>query len=354
MIERAGLDRTRPMDVSLGVLGSGSWGTALAVQFAGAGHDTLLWSRQGDFSLELERCRENAKYLPGVEFPERLRNTADLGEVGECDIVLAVVPSHGFRETVRAYLAATAGAQASQRPEVLVSATKGVEIETTARMSQVASEEAASVGRELHFAVLSGPTFAAELARNAPTAAVIASEEPGLAERLRERLATPSFRLYSTSDVVGVELGGAAKNVIAVASGVVAGLGLGHNTVAALITRGLHEMTRLGVACGGDARTFSGLAGLGDLVLTCTGGLSRNRRTGIELAAGKSLDQIQAETSMVAEGIKNSRSLSRLAERHGIEIPITSQMMRVLYEGKEPRTALEELMTRERKSEPEH
>jgi glycerol-3-phosphate dehydrogenase (NAD(P)+) len=280
-----------------------------------------------------------------------------MSEVHGSSVVLVVVPSHGFRDSVRTFFEM---APISAEPEpagagkvTLVSAAKGVETETTARMSEICREEAAAADREVEFAVLSGPTFAAELAAGAPTAAVVASEVPGLAKRLREELATSSFRLYSTSDVVGVELGGAAKNVIAVAAGVVTGLGFGHNTVAALITRGLHEMTRLGVACGGEAQTFSGLAGLGDLVLTCTGGLSRNRRTGMQLASGKSLAEIQAETSMVAEGIRNSRSLTRLAERHGIEIPITHQMMRVLYEGKDPRQALEELMSRERKSEHE-
>lgn len=339
------------MSWNLGVLGAGSWGTALAVHFADAGQEVLLWARDREFARELAEKRANDKYLPGVEFPEKLRISHDLREVHESAVVLVVVPSHGFRDAVRAFLSAAQlpGAE----PVTLVSATKGVETDTTARMSEVCAEEALAADREVRFAVLSGPTFAVELASNAPTAAVVASEVQGLAKRLREVLATSSFRLYSTSDVVGVELAGAAKNVIAVAAGVVTGLELGHNTVAALITRGLHEMTRLGVACGGEAHTFSGLAGLGDLVLTCTGGLSRNRRTGIALAAGKSLAEIQAETSMVAEGIRNSRSLTRLAERHGIEIPITNQMMRVLYENKNPRQALEELMSRERKSEHE-
>ncbi len=340
------------MSWKLGVLGAGSWGTALAVHFADAGHEVLLWARDEVFAGELARRRQNDRYLPGVEFPENLRVGHDLREVHDSALVLVVVPSHGFRASVRAFLEAAPGTKGF-RPATLISATKGVETESTARMSEVCAEEAAAAECEVRFAVLSGPTFAAELARNAPTAAVVASEVPELAKRLREMLASPSFRLYSTTDVIGVELGGAAKNVIAVAAGVVTGLDLGHNTVAALITRGLHEMTRLGVACGGEAQTFSGLAGLGDLVLTCTGGLSRNRRTGMALAAGRSLAEIQAETSMVAEGIRNSRSLTRLAERHGIEIPITSQMMRVLYEDKDPREALEELMSRERKSEHE-
>jgi glycerol-3-phosphate dehydrogenase (NAD(P)+) len=233
----------------------------------------------------------------------------------------------------------------------LISATKGIETESLARMSQVSAEEAETAGRKVEFALLSGPTFAAELARDVPSAAVVASEVSGLGTRLRELLATETLRLYSTRDVVGVELGGAAKNVIAVGAGLLHGLGLGHNTQAALITRGLHEITRLGLACGGQVRTLSGLAGLGDLVLTCTGGLSRNRQTGIALAQGKSLEQIKAESSMVAEGVKNSLALSRLAIRMDIEMPITEQMRAVIYDGKSPRAALEELMARERKAE---
>ena len=345
------------MSWKLGVVGAGSWGTALAVHFADAGHEVLLWARDRDLSRRLAKTRDNHKYLPGVVFPKSLHIVSDLVEVHESAVVLVVVPSHGFRSTIKELLAAAPDprvrAGLDDAPVTIVSATKGVETETSARMSQVCAEEASAAGREIRFAVLSGPTFAAELARGAPTAAVVASEAPGLAKRLREELATPRFRLYSSSDVVGVELAGAAKNVIAVAAGVVAGLELGHNTVAALITRGLHEMTRLGVACGGEERTFSGLAGLGDLVLTCTGGLSRNRRAGMALAAGKSLAEIEAETAMVAEGIRNSRSLTGLARRQGIEMPIADQMMRVLYQDKDPREALEELMNRERKSEHE-
>ena len=196
-------------------------------------------------------------------------------------------------------------------------------------------------------------TFAAELARNLPSAAVIASEDGDLAASIRGSLATSTFRLYSSHDVVGVELGGTAKNVIAIAAGTVAGLKLGHNTSAALITRGLHELTRLGIACGGEARTFAGLAGLGDLVLTCTGGLSRNRQTGLALAAGKTLSEITGATPMVAEGIRNSLAVSRLAAQLGIEMPITREMVAILYEGKNPRQAVLELMTRELKAEAE-
>lgn len=331
----------------IGVLGAGSWGTALAVHAATAGCRVRLWARDPETAEELRRDRRNAKYLPEAELPAAVVPTADLTELKDCELVFAVVPSHGFREVVRRFLEA----RSADLPVVLISATKGIEIDSLARMSQVCLEEAAASDRRVEFAVLSGPTFASELASGVASAAVVASEEERLARRLSDLFSTRTLRLYSSSDVVGVELGGAAKNVIAIGAGIVSGLGLGHNTLAALITRGLHEMTRLGVACGGRPRTFSGLAGLGDLVLTCTGGLSRNRRTGLELAAEKSLEEIQRGTSMVAEGIRNSLALTRLAREKGIEMPITEQMMAVMYEGKSPRHAVEELMTRELKSE---
>ncbi len=234
-----------------------------------------------------------------------------------------------------------------------MSATKGIETDTLARMSQVAADETALAGRALRFAVLAGPSFAPELARGVPSAVVIASEEADLATEIRQALSTPTMRLYSSPDVVGVELGGATKNVIAIAAGTVSGLGLGDNTLAALITRGLHEITRLGVACGGQPRTFAGLAGLGDLVLTCTGALSRNRRAGMELAAGKTLAEVTGGTHMVAEGIRNSAAIARLAALRGVEMPITEQMVAVIYQGKDPRRAVDELMTRGLKAESE-
>lgn len=334
---------------TVGVLGAGSWGTALAVQIAGAESPVRLWARRAELADRLRRERTNEDYLPGTVFPPTLEVTSDLADLAACEVVLAVVPSHGFREVVGRYLEVVP----ADRSLVLVSATKGIETESLSRMSEVTAEEAETRGHRVRFAVLAGPSFAAELAVGAPTAAVIASEEENLAAELGQRFSTSDFRLYTTTDVVGVELGGAAKNVIAIGAGIVSGLELGHNTLAALITRGLHEIARLGVACGGQRRTFSGLAGLGDLVLTCTGGLSRNRRTGLELARGKTLAQIQSETMMVAEGIRNSVSLTRLAGRLGIEMPITEQMMAVLYEGRSPSKAVEELMTRELKSESE-
>lgn len=335
-------------DSTIGVLGAGSWGTALAVHFAAAGgHPVRLWARRPELARTLAEQRENEDYLPGVELPPGLQPTADLDALVDCDPVLVVVPSHGFREVVRDYLRRVP----ARRTVHLVSSTKGIETETVARMSQVSFEEGMAADRAVRFAVLSGPTFAAELAQGMPTAAVIASDHADVASELREQLATPRFRLYSSPDVIGVELGGTAKNVIAIAAGIVSGLGFGHNTLAALITRGLHEVTRLGIACGGQVRTFAGLAGLGDLVLTCTGGLSRNRRTGLELARGKTLAEIQGETHMVAEGIRNSLSISKLAKERNVEMPITEQMVEVLYEGKRPSDALEELMTRELKEE---
>ncbi len=334
------------------VLGAGSWGTALAVHLAGIGLEVALWARRPEVARVLERERSNDTYLPGVELPANLRVTASLKEVADAGTVLVVVPSHGFREILAEFLLRAGDGDGAGRRTV-VSATKGIETDTLARMSEVTSQVASTTGDSVRFAVLSGPTFAAELAAGAPSAAVVASEDEQTARRLSAAFSSATLRLYSSTDVVGVELGGASKNVIAVAAGLVTGLGLGHNTVAALITRGLHEITRLGLARGGDPRTFSGLAGLGDLVLTCTGGLSRNRKTGMELAAGKSLDDIQAGTAMVAEGVKNSLSVSRLARDTGVEMPIVEQMMQVIYEDKPPAAALEELMTRELKAETE-
>jgi glycerol-3-phosphate dehydrogenase (NAD(P)+) len=335
---------------NLAVLGAGSFGTALAVHLASAGgHKVRLWARDAELARRMAAERVNRDYLEDVTIPPNCEPTSDIGSVVGCDVLLVAAPSHGFRDVLRLFLQAHPG----DRPVQVVSATKGIEVETNARMSQVAFEEAVAADRELRFAVLSGPTFAIELARNMPTTAVIASEEASYATLLRESLSTPAFRLYSSSDVVGVELGGSVKNVIAIAAGAVSGLGLGANTLAALITRGLHEITRLGIAYGGQPRTFAGLAGLGDLVLTCTGSLSRNRRTGLDLAAGKTLAEITGGTHFVSEGIRNSRAVAQVAAARGVEMPITEQMVNVLYEGKDPRRAVEELMTRGLKSESE-
>jgi glycerol-3-phosphate dehydrogenase (NAD(P)+) len=334
----------------IGILGAGSFGTALGVHFAGAGgHPVRLWARDPELVERMRRERANPDYLPGVELPPEIEPTSEAAALADSDLVVAAAPSHGFREVLRRFLSLIPDG----RPLSLISATKGIEPETLARMSQVAAEEGRAAGREIRYAVLSGPTFAAELARSVPSAAVIAAEDAAFATEVRECLSTPLLRLYSSSDVVGVELGATTKNVIAIAAGTLSGLGLGHNTLAALITRGLHEITRLGIAYGGQPRTFAGLAGLGDLVLTCTGGLSRNRKIGLDLAAGKSPAEILGETHMVAEGIRNSVAISSLAAQRGVEMPITQQMVAVLHHGKDPRRAVEELMTRELKSETE-
>lgn len=334
---------------SIGVLGAGSFGTALAVHAAAAERDVVLWARREELALAMSRDGENRAYLPGVPLPPSLRLTSDLAEVVGSELVLVAVPSHGFRQTVRAFLAVHPG----MAPVRLISAAKGIEVETQARMSQVAFEEGIAADRDVRFAVLSGPSFAVELAQGMATAVVIAAEEPELATLIQAELSGPVLRLYSSSDVVGVELGGAVKNVIAIAAGVVAGLGLGHNTLAALITRGLHEITRLGIASGGQPRTFAGLAGLGDLVLTSTGALSRNRQVGTRLAEGSSVEEITAGTSQVAEGIKSSLAIVRLARQKNVEMPITEQVGAILHQGKPPRAALADLMRRELKAEAE-
>lgn len=340
----------------LGVLGSGSWGTALALHIAARGTgaepdklEVVLWARRPEFAEQLEKERRNEQYLPGVSFPDNLHVTHRMADVADADVILVVVPSHGYREVVRQLFAEIPPGE----PKIVVSGTKGIETETLQRMSEVTAEEAQRAGVAVRFAVLAGPSFAAELARDMPTAAVVATKDEDLGRSLRSWLGSPYFRLYSTSDVAGVELAGTTKNVIAIASGVVAGLGLGHNTTAALLTRGLHEITRLAVACGGDPRTLAGLGGMGDLVLTCTGGLSRNRQTGVELAQGKTLAEISASTSQVAEGVRNSLAIARLAERHGVVMPITQEMVRVLYENKKPRQSIESLMSRTLRAEAE-
>lgn len=330
----------------VGVLGAGAFGTALAAHWATAGHPVRLWARRAELARELRETRRNPDYLADIELPAAVEVTSDLHDFTGCDPVVLTVPSHGFRGVLHELLAVGP----EDEPLVVVSAAKGIEPKSLLRMSEVTAEEAERTGREVAFAVLSGPSFAAELAAGVATASVIASQDDALARRLRERLASPTFRLYSSTDVVGVELGGTVKNVIAIAAGVVAGLELGHNTLAALITRGLHEITRLGLAYGGQPRTFAGLATLGDLVLTCTGGLSRNRAVGVSLAEGKTMAEVTSG-HQVAEGVRNSVAIAELASRQGVEMPIVEQVVLLLYQDKSPSEALRELMTRELKSE---
>jgi len=330
---------------SVTVLGAGSWGTALAVHLARVGHDVRLWGRDGALVDDMRERRANAVYLPDVTLLPSISVThvMDVALAG-ADVVVAAVPSHGFRTTLRA------AAPHLARGAVVVSAAKGLEADTRLRMSEVAAHE---VGSRHPVVVLSGPSFAVEVAQSLPTAVLAASAQPQAIELVQADFRGPSFRIYGSDDVVGVEIGGALKNIIAIAAGVVEGLGLGHNALAALITRGLAEVTRLACALGGRRETLSGLSGLGDLVLTCTGALSRNRHVGVELARGRSLHDIVAGMKMVAEGVRTTSAALALGERHGVELPITTQMAEVLSGRSDVRTAIGALMLRPQRAEAE-
>lgn len=331
------------MSHRIGVIGSGSWGTAIAVHLADSGHDVRLWARDPALSASMAEARENGVYLPGVPLPASLSTTADLGTAMDAaQFVVIAVPSHGVRAVSRL------AAPHLPRGCALVSATKGLEEGSLLRMSQVLREELPESGEVV---VLSGPSFARELARKLPTALVAAGGSPAVVEAVMAHFRSPALRLYGSSDVVGVELGGSLKNIIAIAAGVVEGLGVGHNALAALITRGLAELSRLAVALGAKPNTLSGLAGLGDLVLTCTGDLSRNRNLGIALAKGESLKDILARTKMVAEGVRTTDAALALSAKHGIELPIASEMSDVLAGRTDPQTAIRNLMGRKQKLE---
>jgi len=326
----------------LAILGAGSWGTALAIVLAGKFETIGLWARDPERALEIQKRRENRCYLPGFRLPEPVLVSNDLAKTAAgAGTIISVVPSAYLRAVLEA-------ARRYVRPgTALVSATKGFEDATLCRMSQVVRQTLV----DSPAAVLSGPTFAKEIAAGEPAAVVIASEQIELAEQRQRAFATPTLRFYTSRDVAGVEVGAAMKNVIAVGAGICRGLGLGSNSVAALVTRGLAESTRLAVAMGGDARTLSGLAGLGDLVLTATGDLSRNRGVGVALGRGRKLEEILAETTMVAEGVATCRAARELGLRHRIDLPIVGKMYEVLYEGKDPRAAIRELMERRLTSE---
>jgi glycerol-3-phosphate dehydrogenase (NAD(P)+) len=330
---------------AIAVLGAGSFGTTLAVHAAAVTERVVLWARRPELAAELAARRENALFLPGIRIPPAVEPTADLAAAADCELALVAIPSHGFRDALRAFLAAGRGRAA------LVSLAKGIEEGSLARMSEVAAAEAAAAGRELSFAVLSGPCFAVELARGAPTAAVVAAADAAFATEVQRRLATASLRLYSSEDVVGVELAAAAKNVIAIAAGVVEGLGLGSNSMAALITRGLAEISRLADAEGGRRETLAGLSGLGDLVLTSTGSLSRNRHVGLQLGKGRSLDEILSGMRMIAEGVRTTGAALALGSQHRIEMPITAEMAAVLDGRRSPAEAVDVLMGRKQRAE---
>ena len=327
------------------VLGAGSWGTALAVHLGRVGHDVRLWARDQALVTEMGARRANAVYLPDVPFPPGLTPTHSLADaLRGADLVVSAVPSHGCRAVIK-----SAAASLAVRA-VIVSATKGLEAGTLLRMSEVIAQEA---GATHPVVVLSGPSFASEVARQLPTAILAASQDAAAIALVQQEFRGPSFRLYGSDDVAGVEIGAAMKNIIAIAAGVVEGLGLGHNALAALITRGLAELTRLACAGGGRRETLAGLSGLGDLVLTCTGNLSRNRHVGLELARGRSLPEILSGMKMVAEGVVTTGVALALGERYGVELPITAQMAEVLNGRTDVRTAIEVLMLRRQRAEAE-
>lgn len=330
------------------VIGAGSWGTALARLLGVKGQEVRLWGRDSTHIHRLRQERQNRKYLPHVLLPPNVEPVDDLAEaVRGARCVVMVVPSHGFRgvfERVQPMLPAGA---------LVVSAVKGIENDTLLTMTQVMADilKQRETGHILHLGVLSGPSFAVEVAQEQPTAITVAFADRNAARAVQQLFSTSFFRVYTSSDVTGLEICAAMKNVVAIAAGICDGLGFGQNTRAALITRGLAEITRLGVQLGAHPLTFSGLGGLGDLVLTCTGDLSRNRTVGLKLGQGKSLAQALAEMTMVAEGVRTTRSCYNLALRHGVEMPILEQTYRVLYANKDCRLAVQELLQRSLKDE---
>jgi glycerol-3-phosphate dehydrogenase (NAD(P)+) len=330
----------------IAIVGSGSWGTALALSLARrGGHSIALWSHSAAVGESIRKQRENVSYLPGFPIPPQVDPVTDLtSAIGNAEIVISAVPSQHVRDIYRSM------APFLQPRQLLVSATKGIEDQTFLRMTQVIDQvlaERSFGGSRPPCGALSGPSFAQEVAAGAPTAITIAFAESRWANRLQEELSAPGLRLYTNDDVIGVELGGALKNVIAIAAGIAAGLGLGHNSAAAIITRGVAEITRLAVACGGRRETLAGLSGLGDLVLTCTGPLSRNRSVGVELGRGHKLSEILAQLQgKVAEGVRTTSAALGLAKAHRVEMPITEQMSAILEHGKSPQDAIRELMAR--------
>jgi glycerol-3-phosphate dehydrogenase (NAD(P)+) len=331
--------------VKIGVVGAGSWGTALANLLALKGFKIDLWVFEKEVKDQIESYRENKVFLPGISLSDQIYPSNDIeAVVKEKDLVLIVVPSHVMRETaskIREHIS---------KETVVVSASKGIENKTHLTMSGVLREIFQEISGD-SFAVLSGPSFAGEVVRRVPTVVSVASKNQKVASFVQHVFATPYFRVYTNNDMIGVELGGSVKNVIAIASGIIDGLGLGLNTRAALITRGLTEMRRLGLKLGANPRTFAGIAGVGDLVLTCTGDISRNHTVGKKIGEGMKLNEILSEMRMVAEGVKTAKSVYNLSRKLGVEMPISQEVYHVLYDDVAPKEAVRRLMTRDLKHE---
>jgi len=333
------------MSSDIGVVGAGGWGTALAKIVADKGERVTLWCHGADSFRQMVETRENRAYLAGISLPAELTVTQSLGEtVSNKRLVICAVPSHVVREVFSRAMDDLA------QTTMILCGTKGLEEGSLKTMGEL-FVDLLGAGRKKNLAFLSGPTFALEVARMLPAAVTVAAADESVAKSIQQILSTQNFRVYTSADVIGVQIGGVVKNVIAIAAGISDGLSLGHNARAALITRGLAEMTRLAVRMKADPVTRAGLPGLGDLILTCTGDLSRNRAVGLQIARGRSLHEITASTRTVAEGVRNTRSLYALAERLGVDMPIVGQMYQVLYAGKEPADAVRDLMLRSLKPE---
>lgn len=332
------------MTTKVAVLGAGSWGTALAKSLSDAGHRTRLWARHEERAREIERSRENAAYLPGISLGPTLSATSSLEEaLSGADLVLSVVPTHGLRETI------AKAVQFMPEHAPILSATKGIENVTLELVSGIFDDCLPS--RRHLMTYLGGPSFAKEVAQGMPTAVVVAGSDAATTEKVQGILGTDRLRVYTTDDVVGIELGGALKNVMAIAAGIADGLGFGHNTRAAIITRGLAELARMATKLGAHPMTLAGLGGMGDLVLTCTGDLSRNRKVGLELGRGKKLPEILASMNQVAEGVRTTKSAYELCRREGVEMPIVDAVHRILYEDMPPLEGVVSLMTRRLRAE---
>lgn len=327
------------------VIGAGSWGTAFANALAHKGLKVTLWARRPELAATIHESNENPDYLPGLFLSPRLRATSDLElALDGAAVVVMAVPSHGFREVV------TTAAKLAEPAAPFISLAKGLEPDSLRRMSEVIAEEVPASWPE-RIGVLSGPNLAKEVALAQPAASVVACAHGGVADRLQEFFMSPILRTYSASDVVGVEIGGVVKNVIAIATGIAEGIGFGDNTKATVVTRGLAEMTRLGVRLGADPMTFSGLAGVGDLICTCMSGLSRNHHVGVELGKGRKIADILGEMSQVAEGVKSSKAVMSLAENYDVEMPISEGVYRVIHEGQEVSEMIGDLLRRVRQRE---
>jgi glycerol-3-phosphate dehydrogenase (NAD(P)+) len=330
----------------IAVIGAGSWGTALALLLGKKGYPVRLWGHRQEHITTIKSSRENKTYLPGFPLSASITPTADIHEaVRGASLICMVVPSHGYRNVFEQLLPA-APAEA-----IFISATKGIENKSLNSMTEVMENCSDSLGKKIITAVLSGPSFAKEVAGEVPTAITIGCKDISCARELQVTFSTDYFRVYTSTDIIGLEISASLKNIIAIAAGICDGLDFGSNARAALITRGLAEMTRFGVAHGADQETFFGLSGLGDLVLTCTGALSRNRFVGLELGRGKKLDQILKEMSMVAEGVKTTKSVYDMVQEDRLEMPIMEQVYKILYEDKDCRTAVKDLLGRDLKAE---